>query len=75
MSPSYQRRSGGVSKTLVFADLITGVVAPTLGILVETGVLHGRWGYIALAVAGIVTRFLRQYGPVSAKAPDAGERL
>lgn len=60
---AWSRRSGGVSKTLVFADLVTGVIAPVLALLVETEVLHGRWGYISLAVVGIVTRFLRQIGP------------
>lgn len=57
----YKRPNGeGTSKTLVFADLIVGVVTPVLGLLIEEGEINGRWGYIALGVAGIVTRYLRQ---------------
>ncbi len=74
MKTLYSRRSGGVSKTLIFADFVTLVLAPALGLLVETGVIEGRWGYIALGVTGLVTRFLRQFGPApKAKRPARGE--
>lgn len=63
MKKLYARRSGGISKVLVFADFVTMVLAPTIGLLVETDVIAGRWGYIALGITGLVTRFLRQYGP------------
>ena len=64
MSKLYSRRSGGISKVLVFADFVAMVLAPSIGLLVETGTIDGRWGYIALGVVGLVTRFLRQIGPV-----------
>jgi len=70
VSKLYQRRSGGISKVLVFADFVTMVLAPTIGLLVETGTIAGRWGYIALGVSGLVTRFLRQFGPVP-KGPQS----
>lgn len=75
MKTLYRRRSGnGVSKTLIFADFVTMVLAPTIGLLVETDVIAGRWGYITLGVVGLVTRFLRQIGPVPKnKRPARGE--
>lgn len=74
MRTLYSRRSGGISKTLIFADFVAMVLAPTIGLLVETDVIAGRWGYIALGVVGLVTRFLRQIGPVpKSKRPARGE--
>lgn len=59
----YSRRSGGISKTLILADFVTLVVAPTIGLLVESGIWSGKEAGIAVAVVGLVTRFLRQIGP------------
>ncbi len=59
----YSRRSGGISKTLILADFVTLVVAPTIGLLVESGIWSGKEAGIAVAVVGLVTRFLRTIGP------------
>lgn len=59
----YSRRSGGTSKTLILADFVTLVVAPAIGLLVESGIWSGKEAGIAVAVVGLVTRFLRQIGP------------
>lgn len=59
----YTRRSGGISKTLILADFVTLVVAPTIGLLVESGIWSGKEAGIAVAVVGLVTRFLRTIGP------------
>ncbi len=59
----YSRRSGGISKTLILADFVTLVVAPAIGLLVESGIWSGKEAGIAVAVVGLVTRFLRQIGP------------
>ena len=59
----YSRRSGGISKTLILADFVTIVVAPTIGLLVESGIWSGKEAGIAVAVVGLVTRFLRTIGP------------
>jgi len=64
MRKLYQRRSGGVSKTLIFSDLVTTAGA-VLTALVEAGVLTGQsWPGPVLLCIGIVTRVLRQTGPV-----------
>ena len=78
MARFYQRRSGGVSKTLVFSDLVTTAGA-VLTALVEAGVLAGQsWPGPVLLCIGIITRVLRQTGPVPqpAEAEDrsAGRR-
>ena len=62
---AYRRRSGGISKTLIFADFVTLVVAPAIGMLVEAGILSGTYAGIAIAGVGLVTRFLRQIGPAT----------
>lgn len=59
----YTRRSGGISKTLILADFVTLVVAPTIGLLVESGIWSGKEAGIAVAIVGLVTRFLRTIGP------------
>lgn len=60
----YKRRNGkGVSKTLILADFVTLVVAPAIGLLVESGIWTGTHAAIAVGVVGLVTRFLRQIGP------------
>lgn len=61
----YTRRSGGISKTLILADFVTLVVAPTIGLLVESGIWSGKEAGIAVAIVGLVTRFLRTIGPKS----------
>lgn len=62
---AYKRRSGGISKTLIFADFVIVVVAPAIGMLVEAGILSGTYAGIAIAGVGLVTRFLRQMGPTA----------
>jgi hypothetical protein len=64
MRKLYQRRSGGVSKTLIFSDIVTTAGA-VLTALVEAGVLTGQsWPGPVLLCIGIITRVLRQAGPV-----------
>ena len=64
MAKFYQRRSGGVSKTLVFSDLVTTAGA-VLTALVEAGVLSAdSWAGPVLLAIGLITRVLRQTGPV-----------
>jgi hypothetical protein len=77
MAKFYQRRSGGVSKTLVFSDLVT-MAGAVLTALVEAGVLStDSWAGPALLVIGLITRVLRQTGPVprASRVSDADERL
>jgi hypothetical protein len=63
MRKLYQRRSGGVSKTLIFSDLVTTAGA-VLTALVESGVLStDSWAGPVLLVIGLITRVLRQTGP------------
>lgn len=63
MRKLYQRRSGGVSKTLIFSDLVT-MAGAVLTALVEAGVLStDSWAGPVLVAIGIVTRVLRQTGP------------
>lgn len=65
-STMYGRRSGkGLSKTLIFADIVTMVVAPTIGLLVEHEIIAGKGAGFALAFVGLLTRALRQHGPGS----------
>lgn len=66
----YLRRSGqGVSKTLVFADLVSlaGAILTTLS---EAGYLNdAKWAGPAILVIGVVTRTLRQTGPTPQSQP------
>lgn len=64
---AYSRRSGGISKTLILADFVTLVVAPTIGLLVEAGIWTGTHAGAAVAFVGLLTRFLRQIGPAPKK--------
>jgi len=74
MARFYQRRSGGVSKTLVFSDFVTTAGA-VLTALVEAGVLStDSWAGPALVAIGVITRVLRQTGPKPGAAPT-DERL
>lgn len=64
MRKLYQRRSGGVSKTLIFSDLVT-MAGAVLTALVEAGVLStDSWAGPVLVAIGVITRVLRQTGPV-----------
>ena len=61
----------GTSHVLVLADIITGVVAPTIAILVEAQILSGVGAGIAIAVVGVVTRYLRSFNLKTPPPPDA----
>lgn len=61
----------GTSHVLVLADLVTGVVAPTIAVLVEFQILSGVGAGIAIAVVGVVTRYLRSFNVKTPPTPDA----